>query len=50
MSTGTQVVLMFRFLLIFSFRDVSTVKRFTSNNQDIGARPFVLIIVVLTKV
>jgi hypothetical protein len=45
----TLFVPMLQFLLIFPFQDVTTMKRLTSNNQDIQARPLVLTIVALTK-
>jgi hypothetical protein len=50
MTMRTLVVLMFRFLLIFPFWDVSTIKRLTSSNQDIQARPLVLTTVAHTRV
>jgi hypothetical protein len=48
-STRTLVIPMLWFLLIFLFRDASTIKRLTSNNQDIRARPLVLTTVALTN-
>jgi hypothetical protein len=50
MITRTLVVPMLWFLLIFPFRDVSTVKRLTSSNQGIRARPLMLTTVALTRV
>jgi hypothetical protein len=50
MTTRTLVVSMFWFLLIFSFRDVSTVKRLTSSNLDIQARWLVFTTVARTRV
>jgi hypothetical protein len=50
MTTRTLVVLMRRFLLIFPFWDVSTVKKRTWRNQDFQARPFVLTTVAPTRV
>jgi predicted membrane protein len=50
MTMRTLVFLMNRFLLIFSFWDVSTVKKRTWSNQDIQARPLVLTTVALTRV
>jgi hypothetical protein len=49
-NTRTLVVLVLWFFLIFPFWDVTTMKRLTSNNQDIQARPLVLTIVALTRV
>jgi hypothetical protein len=50
MSTWTLVVPILRFLLIFPFRDVTTIKRLLLNNQDIQARSLVLTTVALTRV
>jgi hypothetical protein len=50
MSTQILVVPMLRFLLIFRSRDVSTVKRLTSNNQDTRARPLMLTTIALIRV
>jgi hypothetical protein len=49
-NTRTLVVQVLWFLLIFPFRDVTTMKRLTSNNEDIQARLLVLTIVALTRV
>jgi hypothetical protein len=46
----TLVVPMLWFLLIFPFRDVSTIKGFTSSNQDIQAQPLVLTTIARTRV
>jgi hypothetical protein len=50
MSTRTLVVPILRFLLIFSFWDVTTMKRLTLNNQDIQAWPLLVTTVALTRV
>jgi hypothetical protein len=50
MTTRTLVVLMRRFLLIFPFWDVNTVKKCMWSNQDIQARPFMLTTVAPTRV
>jgi hypothetical protein len=50
MTTHTLLVPMLRFLLIFPFWDVSTVKRLTSSNQDIKARPLIFTTVARTRV
>jgi hypothetical protein len=50
MITRTLVVPMHRFLLIFSFWDVSTVKKRAWSNQDIQARPLVLTTVAPRRV
>jgi hypothetical protein len=50
MTTQTLVVPMRRFLLIFPFWDVSTVKKRTWSNQDIQARPLVLTTVASRRV
>jgi hypothetical protein len=44
------VVPMLWFHLIFPFLDVTTMKRLTSNSQDIEAQPLVLTIVALIRV
>jgi hypothetical protein len=49
MTIQALVVPMLQFLLISPFWDVSTVKRLTSNNQDIQARSLVLTIIVCTR-
>jgi hypothetical protein len=50
MTTRTLVVSMHRFLVIFLFQDVSTVKKRTWSNQDIQARSLVLTTVAPTRV
>jgi hypothetical protein len=50
MTMRTLVVPMLWFLLIFPFRDVSTIKGFTSSNQDIQAQPLVLTTIARTRV
>jgi hypothetical protein len=50
MTTRIPVFLMRRFLLIFPFRDVSTIKKRTWSNQDIQARPLVLTTIAPTRV
>jgi hypothetical protein len=50
MSTQTLVVPMLWFLLIFLFWDVTIMKRLTSDNNDIRARPLVLTTITYTRV
>jgi hypothetical protein len=50
MTTRTPVVPMRRFLLIFPFQDVSTIKKRTWSNQDIQARSLVLTTLTPTRV
>jgi hypothetical protein len=50
MTTWTLVFPMRRFILIFPFWDVSTIKKRTWSNQDIQARPLVLTTVAHTRV
>jgi hypothetical protein len=50
MTTRTLAVPMLRFLLIFPFWHLSTVKRLTSSNQDIQAWPLMLTTIARTRV